>query len=202
MSNYDIGENAYLGSSENHHENGRPLPSHEEQDQAQSSPQSGFRETLKEAKAEEPGVWGKVRGVNSHSHVMLYLYNGTSETFKLSSASWGIGGDVESYSIAPWDYMQFVLREDIPYFAKGRTSTQAKHNFIYQSHNHAFEFSTRLWVRKEHSAFSFNPPTVPLRENTVKSIGKKPLHCSSRIIRAEPAKPYHYGVVISLGADY
>lgn len=202
MNNYDIDDTAYLGSSENYHENGRPLSSYDQEEQAPASPESEFRETLKEAQEEEKGVWDTVKRVNSHSHVMLYLYNGTSETFELSSSSWGTAGEVDKYTVAPWDYLLFVLRADIPYFAKGRTSTQAKHNFIYQSDNHAFEFSTKLWVRKEYSALSFDPATVPLRENKIKSIGTQPLHCSSRIIRTEATKPYHYGVVISLGAEY
>lgn len=202
MTNYDIDDTSYLGSSENYHENGRPLSSHQDQDEPHASLASEFRETLKEAKEEEPGVWNDVQRVTSHSHVMIYIYNGTSARFTLSSATWGSVGQTENYTIEPWDYLLFVQRADIPYFAKGRTSTQARHHFIYQSDHHAFEFSTKLWVRKEHSAFSFDPPTLPLREHTIKSIGKQPLQCTSRITRTMATKPYNYGVVISLGGDY
>ena len=202
MNTYDIDDTSYFGSSENYHENGRPLSSYEEQDRTQASPESEFRDTLKDAKAEEPGVWNNVQRVGSHSHVMIYIYNGTSETFTLSSANWSTGGLTEKYTIEPWDYLLFTPRADIPYFAKGRTSTQAKHNFTYQSDNHAFEFSTRLWVRKEYTAFSFDPPTIPLREHNIKSIGTQPLRCTSRITRTMATQPYSYGIVISLGGDY
>lgn len=202
MNNYDIDDTSYLGSSENYHENGRPFSSYEDHNGAHGSLESEFRETLKEAKEEEPGVWNNVQRVSSHSHVMIYIYNGTSEKFRLSSASWDTDGQNEKYTIEPWDYLLFVLREDIPHFAKGRTSTQAKYNFTYQSENYAFEFLTRLWVRKEHSASSFDPTTIPLREHKIKTIGTKPLQCTSRITRTVSTKPYHYGVVISLGGDY
>ncbi|QCY14197.1 hypothetical protein [Pseudomonas sp. MPC6] len=161
-----------------------------------------FKEIIKEAKEEEPGVWNNVRRVTSHSHVMLYFYNGTAETFKLTAASWNAGAELEKYVIAPWDYLSFVLREEIPFFARGRTSTQARHSFTYKSDNQAFEFSTGLKVRKDYEALSFSPNTVAQREHTIKSVGNAPLRCSSRITRTMANKPYHYGVVISLGGDY
>ncbi|TVT80546.1 hypothetical protein [Pseudomonas sp. H3(2019)] len=164
---------------------------------------SDFPNIIKEAKEEETGVWDNVKRVTSHSHVMIYFYNGTAETFNLTASSWDTGADpIERYAIAPWDYLSFVLREETPIFAKGRTSTQAKHSFTYKSENHTFEFSTLLKVRKDYSAFSFSPETFPVRENKIRSIGTSPLRCSSRIIRIVDSKPYHYGVVISLGGEY
>ncbi len=202
MNNYDIDDTSYLGSSENHHENGRPISSYEDQEEAHASPESEFWETLKDAKEEEPGVWNNVQRASSHSHVMIYIHNGTSEKFVLSSASSGNVAEAKDYPVEPWDYWLFVPREDIPYFARGRVSTQAKHSFIFESDNYAFEFSTKLWVRKEYSALSFDPPTIPLREHNIKSIGKKPLQCTSRITRTMKNSPYSYGIVISLGGNY
>jgi hypothetical protein len=48
---------------------------------------------------------------------MFYFYNGTAETFRISSASWDVGVLEEQYVIEPWDYLSFVLREDVPVFA-------------------------------------------------------------------------------------
>ena len=161
-----------------------------------------FQAAIDEATEEEEGVWKKVMQVTSHSHVMFYICNATAETFRLTAASWDVNGLDEKYVIRPWDYLSFVLREEIPAFARGKLSTQAKHSFSYQSANEAFEFSTSLKVAKEFDPFAFTPQTIPQRTHGIKSTGKSSLKCASHITRAMADRPYHYGVVIMLGDNF
>lgn len=161
-----------------------------------------FRDIIKDAKEEQIEVWSKVKRVTSHTQLMVYLYNGTAETFELSAASWDANDSLERYTIEPWDYQSFVLREEIPYFARGRTSTQASYSFSYKSANHAFDFASILKLSKDHEAFSFSPKTIARREQAVGSSGPLPLRCYSSITQSISTTPYHYGVVISLGGNH
>ena len=164
--------------------------------------ESDFQETLKEARQDETAIWNKVQQVSSNSHVALCFLNGTAQTFELGAASWDIGAVQEEYVIHPWSYLTFVLRAEIPYFARGRASTEAKHSFTYTSGNQSFEFSTSLKVRKKYQAFSFSPDTVAQREHTIVSTGAAPLLCFSAITHASASQPYHYAVAISIGGQY
>jgi hypothetical protein len=171
-------------------------------DTGSSNTSSNFQATIDEAKEEATGVWNKVRRVTSHSHVMFYIYNATAQTFSLSSASWDLGGLEEKYVIEPWDYLSFVLRGDVPVFANGKLSTQTRHVFTYQGESQAFEFSTGLKVKREFESFSFTPKTVPQRVHRIRSTGSHPLACASHVTRALAERPYHYGVVITLGSNF
>ena len=161
-----------------------------------------FQETLKNAKEEETVIWNSVKRVNSHSHVMLCFYNGTADTFELSTASWSLDAAPEQYVIYLWDALSFVLRAEIPTRVRGRISTPAKHSFTYKSGERSFEFSTLMRVRKKYEAFSFSTDTVAHREHVIRSIGKVPLRCFSRLTQTLANKPYHYAVAISLGGQY
>jgi hypothetical protein len=171
-------------------------------DTGSSHPGSNFQATIDEAKEEATGVWDKVRQVASHSHVMFYIYNATAQTFSLSAASWDLDGLEERSVIQPWDYLSFVLRGDVPAFAGGKLSTQLKHSFTYHGASQAFEFSTGLNVKKEFESFSFTPKTVPQRVHAIRSIGRIPLACASHVTRSMAVRPYHYGVVITLGGNF
>ncbi|MEG8232288.1 hypothetical protein [Pseudomonas orientalis] len=164
--------------------------------------ESDFQETLKDARQDETVIWNKVQQVSSHSHVALCLLNGTARTFELTAASWDIGAAPEEYLLHPWSYLTFVLRAQIPVFARGRVSTQATHRFTYKSGDQSFEFSTWLKVRKKYQAFSFAPDTVAQREHSVRSTGKAQLLCFSAITQAMANRPYHYAVAVSLGGQY
>lgn len=164
--------------------------------------ESDFQQTLKDARQDETAIWNKIQHVSTHSHVALCLLNGTARTFEITAASWDIGAVPGAYVIHPRSYLTFVLRAEIPYFARGRASTQAKHSFTYTSGVQSFEVSTLLKVRKKYQAFSFSPDTIAQREHTIRSTGTVPLLCFSAITHATPHQPYHYSMAISLGGQF
>ncbi|MGE8151387.1 hypothetical protein ACQKP5_09090 [Pseudomonas vancouverensis] len=161
--------------------------------------ESDFAEMIEEAKEESNVMWNAIKPVSSHSHVMCFIYNGTAETFALNYSSWDSSKESHRYTLQPWDYVSFVLRGDIPYFANGRQTTKTQHNFSYRSAHHAFEFSTTLKVAKKYDPLSFSPPTIPIQQHQVLSNGKVPLRCSSKMTHSLTNKPYHYAILISLG---
>ena len=163
--------------------------------------QAEFQNLVKTVQREEAKTWNTISRDPSQTSVMVYIYNGTAETFNLASCSWDLSGSVrKDYEIAPWQYMSFILRSEPPERSGGRIfrSTQVKHSFTYKSGELAFNFLTLLKLTKPYEPFSIKPPIVPSREHTVRSIGKSPVTCSSTITRATSEKPYSYGVVINL----
>lgn len=171
-------------------------------DMQSSNLENEFRDIIKEAKEAETAFWSKIKRVTSHTQLMVYVYNGTAETFKLSAASWDANDALDKYTIEPWDYVSFALSDAVPYFARGRTSTEAKYSFSYESAQYAFDFFSILKLRKDYEAFSFSPKTIPRREQAVSSSGGAPLRCYSSITQSISTSPYHYGVVISLGGNH
>lgn len=164
--------------------------------------ENNFQDTIDEAKEEAKGIWNNIKQVTTHSHVMFYFYNATAQTFRLSSASWNPAGAEEKYVIQPWDYLSFVLRENTPVFANGKLSTKAIHQFSYRGDNQAFEFSTTLKISKEFDPLSFTPKTIPHREHTIRSTGAVRLQCDYHVTRAMADRPFHYGVIITLGDNF
>lgn len=164
--------------------------------------QTEFQSLIKTVRQEEAKTWNAISRDPSQTSVMIYIYNGTEETFNLASCSWDPSGSPRNnYQIAPWQYMSFILRSEPPERSGGRIfrSTQVKHSFTYKSGESAFNFLTLLKLTKPYDPFTIKPPIVPSREHIVRSIGKVPVTCSSTITRTTPEKPYSYGVVISLG---
>ncbi|MHC8291129.1 hypothetical protein ACYZUD_30850 [Pseudomonas sp. XS1P51] len=164
--------------------------------------QEEFDELTKEARQDEKETWQSISKITSHTTVVVYIYNGTEETFKLNTSSWDNSvHPKEDYDIAPWQYESFKLSSETPARRSRRSNrpTQVKHGFSYKGGNLAFDFSTLLKIETPYDTWSFEPKSVPGRQHNIRSIGKAPLKCKSSITRSLDGAPYSYNVVIILG---
>lgn len=157
---------------------------------------------IRQAKQDEEDEWKSISRVNSYTSILITIFNSSSEVFSLRHANWDYSDHLASeFDIQPLEHLSFTLRNETPVRKSPKTKrpTSIKHNFSFASSSHGFEFSTVIKLQGQYSAFSFSPPTIPYREHKVRSIGSKPLKCSSHISRSLAKSPYSYAVAITLG---
>jgi hypothetical protein len=169
----------------------------------QSQVNENYLNYIKQAKQDEKDEWNLISRIKSYTSILITIFNSSNEVFSLRHASWDYSGHpISNFDIQPLEHMCFTLRHETPVLkssSRTRLPTSINHNFSFESASHAFEFSTLVKLQRKYQAFSFSPPTIPYREHTVLSIGKKPLKCSSQISRTLSNSPYSYAVAITLG---
>ena len=157
---------------------------------------------IRQAKQDEEDEWKSISRINAYTSILVTIFNSSSEVFSLRHADWDYSSHSRSeFDIQPLEHLCFTLRNETPVrkSAKTRRPTSIHHNFSFASPSHGFEFSTLIKLQGKYSTFSFSPPTIAYRQHSVRSIGSKPLKCTSHISRSLAKSPYSYAVAITLG---
>ncbi len=171
-------------------------------DKERQKHQDRLDKLAKEAKVDEEENWKAIKRVKTHTTVLVYIYNGTDETFALESSTWDNSiHPKEAYDIAPWQFESFRLSSETPARRTRRSNlpTQVKHGFSYKGGGLAFDFSTLLKLVVPYNPWTFEPQVTLSRSHDIRSIGNTPLNCKSSITRSLDGAPYSYNVVIILG---
>lgn len=154
-----------------------------------------FKKFVEDIENKEAEAWPPPDLQDSVTSVIIAIYNGTSDIFKLSYSNWDATTEPEGeYDVSPWSSKSYIMDSAPPELGESGVKTY----FTYTAVEKSFDILTQVKIENPIPIFPFPGFDTPEWELKIRSFGDAQPTYRTYIAQRLSEHPYSYRVVIIL----
>lgn len=155
-----------------------------------------FQNFVEDVESKEAEAWPTLDLQPASTSVIIAIYNGTSDNFKLSYFNWDkVEGPEGDCDIPPWCFKSYTIDRKPPEVGESAVKTY----FTYTAGEQSIDILTQVKVDNPVSIFPYSGFDKPEWDLKIRSYGDPLPACKTYIAQRLTEEPYSYRIVIILG---